>query len=287
MKAIKNILVPVDFSANAKAAFEYAVALAEDMGADTVKALYIYDDYMPSSPLADPLIIPSGKTEAELEADLDVFLQQEEAELDGVLVQRKVKIKPQATFGLPVETIVMFSETGDYDLIVMGTTGKKDLSEIWFGSTATNVSQKADCPVLLVPAGATYKHAKDMIYACDFDHKEIKHLGVVADVAQTLKTDVELLFVKTDENEGSHYTVDVKEMREVFKQTAPDVNFTAHVFAEDSVVDGINSFAKKSGADFVTVVTKYRSFWGRFLHASMTKQLAMYAEVPVLVIHVD
>lgn len=287
MKAIKNILVPVDFSDNSKAAFEYAVAMAEDMGAESVKALYVYDDYMPAAPLADPLIIPSGKTEEELEEDLIKFIEKEEEELENVLTTHKVKIKTQATFGLPIETIVMFSETGDYDLIVLGTTGKKNLSEIWFGSTATNVTQKADCPVLLVPAGATYKKAKDMIYACDFDHKSIKHLNVVADIAKTMRTDVELLFVKTDENESSHYSVDVKQMREEFQKAAPEVNFTAHVIEEDSVVDGVNSFAKKAGADFVTVVTKYRSFWQRFIHSSMTKQLAMYSEVPVLVIHVD
>jgi nucleotide-binding universal stress UspA family protein len=287
MKAIKNILVPVDFSENSKAAFEYAVAMAEDMGAESVKALYIYDDYMPASPLADPLIIPSGKSEEDLQADLENFIAREEEVLSEVTVKHRAQHKTQAAYGLPVETIVMFSETGDYDLIVMGTTGSKDLSEVWFGSTATNVSQKADCPVLLVPAGATYKGAKDMIYACDFDHKSIKHINVVADIATTLKTDVELLFVKTFENESSHYSVDVTEMRDVFKAAAPEVNFTAHIVEEDSVVEGVNSFAKKANADFVTVVTKHRSFWQRFIHSSMTKQMAMYAELPVLVIHVD
>ncbi len=286
MKAIKNILVPVDFSDNSKAAYEYAVAMAENMGADSVKVLYVYDDYMPAAPLADPLIIPSGKTEEELDGELQKFVETEEAELDEVLVQRKVKIKRQTVFGLPIETINQMSETGDYDLIVMGTTGKKNVSALWFGSTATNVSQRARCPVLLVPAGAIYKKPKEMIYVCDFDHKSLKHLSVVADIAKTLKTDVELLFVKTGENEGSHYTVDIAKMREVFNDEAPDVGFTAHVIEEDSVVEGVNSFAKKAGADLVTVVTKYRSFWQRFIHVSMTKQLAMYAEIPVLVIHV-
>ncbi len=287
MKAIKNILVPIDFSDNSKAAYEYAVAMAEDMGAASIKVLYVYDDYMPAAPLADPLIIPSGKTEEELDAELQKFVETEEAELDEVLVQRTVNIKKQAIFGLPIDTIITFSESGDYDLIVMGTTGNINVSALWFGSTATSVSQRASCPVLLVPAGATYKKPKEMIYVCDFDHKSLKHISVVADIANTLKTDVELLFVKTYENEGSHYTLDVAEMRKVFNGEAPDVSFTAHVIEEDSLVDGVNSFAKKAGADLVTIVTKYRSFWQRVIHVSMTKQLAMYAEIPVLVIHVE
>lgn len=286
MKAIKNILVPVDFSDNSKAAYKYAVAMAENLGAESIQVLYVYDDYMPAAPLADPLIIPSGKTEEELEAELQIFVAQEETELAAVWVQRKATIKTQTVFGLPIETINQMSETGDYDLIVMGTTGRKNVSALWFGSTATNVSQRARCPVLLVPSGIKYKKPKEMIYTCDFDHKSLKHLSVVADIANLFQTDVELLYVKTEENEGSPYTVDVAEMREVFNEEAPDLNFTAHVIEEDSVVEGVNSFAKKADADLVTIVTKYRSFWQRLIHASMTKQLAMYAEIPVLVIHV-
>lgn len=286
MKAIKNILVPVDFSENSKAAYEYAVAMAENMGAEAIHVLYVYDDYMPAAPLADPLIIPSGKTEAELKAELQIFVAEEETALDAVLVQRKVAIKTQTVFGLPIETINQLSETGDYDLIVMGTTGKKNVSALWFGSTATNVSQRASCPVLLVPAGVRYKKPKEMIYACDFDHKSLKHLSIVADIANVFQTDVELLYVKTEENEGNAYTVDVADMREVFNEAAPDLNFTAHVIEEDSVVEGVNNFAKKADADLVTVVTQYRSFWQRLIHTSMTKQLAMYAEIPVLVTHV-
>ena len=45
--------------------------------------------------------------------------------------------------------------------------------------------------------------------------------------------------------------------------------------------------SKAAYADFVTVVTKYRSFWQRFIHVSMTKQLTMYANIPVLVVHVN
>ncbi len=286
MKAIKNILVPVDFSDNSRAAYAYAVAMAENIGAESIQVLYVYDDYMPAAPLADPLIIPSGKTEEELEAELQVFVAEEETVLNALWVHRKGTIKTQAVFGLPIETINQLSETGDYDLIVMGTTGRKNVSALWFGSTATNVSQRARCPVLLVPAGVKYKKPKEMIYACDFDHKSLKHLSVVVDMAKLFQTDVELLYVKTEENVGNSYTVDVADMREVFNEEAPDLNFTAHVIEEDSVVEGVNSFAKKASADLVTVVTQYRSFWQRLIHASMTKQLAMYAEIPVLVIHV-
>ena len=53
MKSIKCILVPTDFSDNSRAAFEYALSMAEDMKA-SVKVVHIYSDYTPDMPLADP-----------------------------------------------------------------------------------------------------------------------------------------------------------------------------------------------------------------------------------------
>lgn len=286
MKAIKNILVPVDFSDNAKAAFEYAVALADNIGAASVKALYIYDDYTPT-PLSDSLVIPEGKTAEEYLADLDWFIEAEEANIGEVLTKTKVRLEKKVVQGKPADKIIEYSDSGDYDLIVMGTTGKKEFSEVLFGSTATNVSQKAKCPVLLVPTGSTYRGMNDIIYACDFDHTSRKHISVVADIANTFKSQVELLFVKTDMTDKDNYTADAQNFAKAFAAESPELKVTAHVIDEESVVEGVNTFAKKANADLVVMVTKHRSFWERIVHTSITKQVAMYADEPVLIVHVD
>jgi nucleotide-binding universal stress UspA family protein len=286
MKTFKNILVPVDFSENSKAAFEFAVGLAEDNKAK-IKVVNINDDYALNSPLSDPLVMPNAKTLNEYEADLKKFLEAEDEEMGGTLVQRKVKIEHAIVIGNPVTELIKMSQSGNYDLLVMGTTGKKEFSEIMFGSTATQVSQKAYCPVLLVPSGSYYKGISSIVYACDFDHTAIKHVGIVADVAKTFEADVNLLFVKTADNDRMDYFHDAKEIRTLFETQAPKVHVTTRVVEEDSVVDGINKFSEEIRADLVTVITKHRNFWERLLHSSKTKEIAMYANEPVLVIHAD
>ena len=156
-----------------------------------------------------------------------------------------------------------------------------------FGSVSTHVSQKANCPVLLVPNEIEYKKVKNMVYACDFDHKSFKHVGLVSDIAKTFAANVHLLFVKTEENERTNYEVDIEDMRTVFHTQAPKLTYTSKIITEDDVVEGINQYAQANNIEMVVAVTKHRRFWDRILHSSKTKEMAIYSELPVLIIKAE
>lgn len=286
MKTIKNILVPTDFSINSKAAFQYALTLAEDMEAN-INVVHVYSDYAPETPLADPSYISGGKTINEIKQSLKAFVG---GELEGggdVAVANKVKVKSEIYYGSPVKDIVEFSKSGDYDIIIMGTAGERDFSELMFGSVSTHVSQQAHCPVLMVPSSSRYKKISNLLYACDFDHKSFKHTALISDVAKGFDANVHLLFVKTEENERQDYLKDMEDMSRLFHSQAPNLKYDSHIIEEDDVVEGINVYGKKNEIDIVIAVTKYRNFWQRILHSSKTKELAIYSELPVLVIKAE
>jgi nucleotide-binding universal stress UspA family protein len=52
--------------------------------------------------------------------------------------------------GDPSDKIIKFANAEKADLIIMGTTGLSGLAKFVFGSVARNVSEKANCPVMLV-----------------------------------------------------------------------------------------------------------------------------------------
>ena len=54
--------------------------------------------------------------------------------------------------GRPDELITMLAEQGGYDLIVMGTHGRRGLLRAMLGSVAERVVRHAPCPVLTIPA---------------------------------------------------------------------------------------------------------------------------------------
>lgn len=285
MKKLNNILVPTDYSNNAQAAFNYALSIAEEWNAE-VKVIHIYSDYMPVAPLSDPLIIPSGESEEEIEQRLKDFVD-EMIENIGGDVKTKVHITTEIAEGTPIEVLVEKSKDGEADLIVMGTTGEKSVGEIFFGSVATGVSQKAYCPVMLIPGGYNFKPIKNMVYACNIQEENMIETALVAEFARMFGSDVHLLYVGDDDRNHEKYEEDLANLKNAFKNVAPEIEVVTSVVEEETVVDGVNHYGKANNADLIAVVTKHRSFWDRMLHVSISKQLAMYAELPVLIIHKD
>jgi nucleotide-binding universal stress UspA family protein len=286
MKTIKQILVPIDFSENSMAAFQYALDLVEKLNkkaAENAEIKVIHVDDLPviKMPLG---IIYSDNT---LEASMEKFVEEniiDEQDTEGVVIRRKVNIETEVIYGTPASKIIEIAETEDYDLIVMGMVGKRTLGEIMMGSVATDVAQNAHCPVLLVPQGKHFKPIKNLAYACDFDNKSFKHPALVADVAKLFNAHVHLVFVKTLDKTRQNYATDLADMQDVFEVEAPSLKFNGYIVEEDDVFYGINNFSHEHKIDLLVTITKTRNFWNRLFHASVTKELAMYSELPLLII---
>jgi nucleotide-binding universal stress UspA family protein len=286
MKTIKQILVPIDFSENSIAAFQYALDLVEKLNkkaAENAEIKVIHVDDLPviKMPLG---IIYSDNT---LETSMEKFVEEniiDDQDTEGVVIRRKVNIETEVIYGTPASKIIEIAETEDYDLIVMGMVGKRTLGEIMMGSVATDVAQNAHCPVLLVPQGKHFKPIKNLAYACDFDNKSFKHPALVADVAKLFNAHVHLVFVKTLDKTRQNYATDLADMQDVFEVEAPLLKFNGYIVEEDDVFYGINNFSHEHKIDLLVTITKTRNFWKRLFHASVTKELAMYSELPLLII---
>lgn len=147
MKAIRQILVPSDFSESSRAALEYASELARPLDA-TIDVLHVWEAplFMPPASLletgvADTSLIEIVRKNAE--DSLAQFVS--DAKKRGVLVRAAF-----AEVGPPAHTIAEFARSREYDLIVMGTHGRTGLSHALIGSVAERVVRHAACPVLAV-----------------------------------------------------------------------------------------------------------------------------------------
>jgi len=146
MKPFKKLLVPTDFSAPSNAAVQIAAELSRRYEA----SMTIINVYEPTT-----YMVPDGfqfYTQAQLESILAEFAKaligaKREAESAGAL-----NVTTQQLEGIPSAQIVEFARIGDYDLIVMGTHGRKGFEHALIGSVAEKVVRSAPCPVLSVRA---------------------------------------------------------------------------------------------------------------------------------------
>lgn len=146
MSTFHKILVPVDFSEHSTLALDTAVSLAKDFGA-SLTIVHVYE------PLA--IAVPQGYqlfSEAQLNRLFDelhrgLALQRQRAEAAGA-----TRVATELLHGFAVGELQNYAAQNAFDLIVMGTHGRRGLSHAFLGSIAERLVRMAPCPVLTVRA---------------------------------------------------------------------------------------------------------------------------------------
>jgi nucleotide-binding universal stress UspA family protein len=143
---IQRILVPTDFSEHSRRAMEYALSLAQRMGA-SVDLLHVWEPPVHIAP--DALMMMPGWEDSSVEkyglAHAGHQLHHWAEPYTSGLVPVQVRLER----GIPADTILRTAERG-YDLVVMGTRGRTGLARLLMGSVAQKVSARASCPVMTV-----------------------------------------------------------------------------------------------------------------------------------------
>jgi nucleotide-binding universal stress UspA family protein len=143
---IKNILIPVDYSACSLAGLRYAIEFAKKVAARLI-VLHVAD--------LGPQLMTEGCGVYHLspyqEAAGRASEPQMRAFLRGVNF-RSVPFKTAAIAGFCPEGICRAAEKEKVDLIIMSTHGRTGLKHVFIGSIAERVVQHAPCAVLAVPS---------------------------------------------------------------------------------------------------------------------------------------
>ncbi len=140
---VQHMLVPIDFSATADRALEYAIALGQQLQT-RLTLLHVLDmtpmtmDEMTVGVVATYLEEQEIEAQHLLQASLE-RVQRAGLQGDSLLVQ-----------GTPTQTIVDTAGEQGVDLILMGTHGRTGLAHVFLGSVAEHVVRQAPCPVLVV-----------------------------------------------------------------------------------------------------------------------------------------
>jgi nucleotide-binding universal stress UspA family protein len=148
LKPIRKILCPIDCSPGCGAAVDYALALAQQCGAE-VHVLHVWQlNYHVRHDLSVWMEVhgqtPIAKVvEKEARDETDKFV----ASLPS---EARARIKVHVVEGEPLRTVVDLATRDGFDLIAMGTHGRSGIMHIAIGSVAEKVVRHSACPVLTV-----------------------------------------------------------------------------------------------------------------------------------------
>ena len=138
---IRHILAPLDFSSPSLDAVEYAIQLANGLGA-AVTLMHVLE------PISYDLDCGLGVVEQE--AQKRDHWNKQLAELQTFVTSFGLAADVEIAGGIASDAILASALRHRSDLIVMGTHGRRGLSVERFGSVADAVLRRATCPVLTV-----------------------------------------------------------------------------------------------------------------------------------------
>jgi len=145
MIALRQVMVPTDFSEASECALKYGRAFAASFGA-SLHVVHVVEDFVAWSWAADTYVATLPRIREEVEAEAVARLGQLIPPAEAERLQAKVALLA----GNPFIEIVRYAREHDIDLIVMGTHGRGPVAHALIGSVAERVVRKAHCPVLTV-----------------------------------------------------------------------------------------------------------------------------------------
>ena len=272
---MKNILLPTDFSSNAKRAVRYALFVFGDRAKYTL--LNTYEVPHAGAPM---LISISDILEKESLKSLNEELQSLEEEFPKLAG----RITVLSESGSPEEVVRRLSRIVEYDLVVMGTKGATGLKEVLIGSVASNLMQQVECPVLAVPESATLSVPQKILFAVD---DTTLNLGLFpAELAGlTRKFDAELMILNIVEKGKLDTVGNSAENKRKPTSVFDGVRHSFHFAESDDVNKGITQFAEANKIDLLAMVTRKNDFFSRLFGTSSTKKMMQHINVPIIAFH--
>jgi nucleotide-binding universal stress UspA family protein len=267
-----KIVVPTDFSENARHALKYADALAGTLQAEIV-LLHVYTPAVPRTNPAYPLI------QEEITRHINELHKRLSDWCSDIWDPAKTHSKMVVT-GDTVQEIVRAAEQLKADLIVMGTKGASGLQKILFGSNTASVIGKAPCPVLAVPEKAAIAPFKRIVFATDYHEEDMTILKSLARLIEVLQAELMIVHVSKTKRKSERDLI--KQFSKAVAQETGMKQPFYYVMPHTDVKKGLNQFLDSSGADLLVMSTRDRGIIEQLLSRSLTKQMAYHLRLPLL-----
>lgn len=263
-----NILVPVDFSACSINAYQFAIDLAMEKNASIT---IFHASHHLTSATANMMIRVDDIVMEEAEKRLE--------ELQGKSYLN-IPINHITSIGLANDEIKKLVETQKFDLIIMGTTGSSNLEDKLIGTITSNLIKKVNTPILVVPKKAKYDASKPLLVNVDIqDKKQLNFAPLKAILTPNSKLKVFYVSKQNLNNE------DITEHNIHYLEKELDGYSHDYLFKHNHhILTAIHDELNNTAYNLVVTFNKKYAFIEGLFHKSISKNLALHAKTPLLII---
>jgi nucleotide-binding universal stress UspA family protein len=276
MKTFK-ILCPTDFSECSLNAIEYAAKLGEKFQAQLI-LFHVpdKDDYMKlfSKSKEEPSFLSFARLKLE---NLVTEVQNESihqglTSCEGIIEEGKT-----------VNTIIQYAKENQVDLIVMGTEGVNDFKKNYIGTRSSEVIERADQDVFIIPRKVFFKAPKKLVFATDYIEEDKLAIQKVVELAKFYDSEIDIVHVGTKMR-----TIDKALHQTMINEIKPFVQYEKVNYVLKSYRDepglGLESYLITAKGDVLITFSKKKSWFEQIFTQNLSKKMSYFINKPLFVI---
>ncbi|AKD04105.1 universal stress protein [Pontibacter korlensis] len=281
---MRRILVPTDFSEEARNAYEVAISIARRTGA-AIKLLHVVETpyYSSNFSATGDVMLGSDNMEQVFMLRLLESTKSQMNELLRSLPHDGVEVVQEVDVDRPISKIRRTIKEDNVDLVVMGSKGSSGLDEFLIGSNTEKVVRTAECPVLTVKHRIPNFNVREIVLASDFK-REIGHaMSHFKNFQELFGARLHLVYINTP---GAFESS--SNLRQKLQYTAEKYslqNYSINIYNDVMEEDGILHFANDIQADLIMMATHGRTGLAHLLSGSIAEDLVNHTRIPVLTVH--
>ncbi len=260
---MKNILVPIGDSANAKNTLQYAIDFAEVINAK----VFVFRAFKVLSKAGTIL-------------NVDEIVSRETASyVKGIVdsVQLKnVEVSIISAKGDVIDSINSIDKELGIDLIIIGPRSMSIKEEVFLGSTSGRIVKQTDISVLVVPEGYGFKPIKKVLTAIKSGIiKRKKILEPLEEILKSFDAKMRLLQVKTPDflPEDLEFHSELAAITSSYKSSENATLF-------QGVLEHLNAYSP----DLICVFRRKRGFFQKLWEKNSVKKVDFESRLPLLVL---
>ncbi len=283
---INKILVPSDFSPEAKNALDIAVQIAKRTKASIILLHALDVPYAPSQVgMADGIGSVGGSYSSGIEQEAGIFISKLMEITRAKIAEEKarhpdVSITEHVVFDEMAKSLDTIVAAESCDLIVMGTHGQEGVEEMFLSSNAERVIRTAKAPVLTVKLFNKHSDFKHIAFASTFVNIPDKVTDKLKTIQKIFNSHID--FVKIITPNTFETTL---ETTNTINKYVRENNFTdcsVHAFNYYTEEEGIRAFAETHRSDLIAMTTHGRTGLAHLLFGSIAEDVANHSLLPVI-----
>ena len=180
------------------------------------------------------------------------------------------------------KSILEEEQKNNYDLLILGTKKRKNITDLLFGNITKQIIQKSKTTIMFIPTTAQYQGINKMVYISNFVFSDLGIIRKLGEWVEVFKTKLDIIHVYKNGADFNAVKDNMDNFMEYFSEEIESETYFFHMM-KDTPSKSINDYIKMNHTNMIVMTYRERGFLSRIKDADFTENISSDSLVPVLI----